>query len=105
MQAESDGLTMQGHPEVKSTRRGVRGVCANCSQRVPGVQSGRPHSIIKHTGQARVLKGTRGQKPGGAWNGTRGAGKVKDKRGRAPKTATKGTSVPKVRFLGPAEGR
>ena len=56
VQAESDGVTMQGHPEVKSTRWGVRGVCANCSQRVPRVQSGKPHSIIKHTGQARVLK-------------------------------------------------
>ena len=37
-----------------------------------------------NTGQARVLRETKGGKPGGAWNETRRAGKVQSGWGRAP---------------------
>lgn len=61
---------------------------------------GRPNSIIKHTGQARVPKETKGQKPSEIWNKKRGASEVKSKWGRVPEIAIKETSVPRVQFCG-----
>lgn len=59
-----------------------------------------PNSTIKHVGQARVPKKTKGQKPGGAWNETRGTGKVNSTWGRLLKLAIKGTSVLRVQLSG-----
>ena len=52
-----------------------------------------------NTGRARVLRETKGGKPGGACNETRRAGKVQSW-GRGAKIATKGTSAPKVHLSG-----
>ena len=52
VEAASEGVTMQGHPEVKAQSGGGGG--ANCSQGSPEVRSGRPNSIIKHRASESV---------------------------------------------------
>lgn len=60
---------------------------------------GRPNSIIKHTGHARVPTETKGQSQ--VELGTKPGKEVKS---RANVIATKGNCVPKVQFSGPGEG-
>lgn len=87
-EGESFRVNVVGQPEVRLTW-----------------WEGRPNSIIKHIGQARVPEEIKGQKPDGTWNRTRGAGKVKSKWRRVPKVATKGTSIPKVHLAAPGKWR
>ena len=104
VEAESEGVTIQGHPEVKAQTFN-RGQCANCSQGFPEVWSGRPNSIIKHRGQARVLRETKGGKPGGTWNETRRAGKVQSRWEGPLKLPQKGPVSPEFTLVAGGEGR
>ena len=106
VEAESEGATMQGHPEAKAqSGGGGGGRCANCSQGFPEVRSGRPNSIIKHRGQARMLRETKGGKPGGAWNETRRAGKVQSRWEGPIKLPQKGPVSPRFTLVLRGEGR
>ena len=78
---------------------------ANCSQGSPEVRSGRPDSTVKHRGRARVLRETKGGKPGGAWNETRRAGKVQSRLGGGLKLPQKGPGPPRFTLVAGGEGR
>ena len=101
-EAESEGVTTQGTLRLKHK---VGGRCASCSQGFPEVWSGRPYSIIKHRGQARVLRETKGGKPGGAWNETRRAGKVQSRWEGPLKLPQKGPVSPGFTLVAGGEGR
>ena len=58
-----------------------------------------------NTGQARVLRETKGGKPGGAWNETRRAGKVQSRWEGPLKLAQKGPVSPRFTLVARAEGR
>ena len=95
----------RGTLRLKHKVGGGGGRCANCSQGFPEVRSGRPNSIIKHRGQARMLRETKGGKPGGAWNETRRAGKVQSRWEGPIKLPQKGPVSPRFTLVLRGEGR
>lgn len=105
---ESESRVRQGQYDEQAEVRHPwwgGGMCANCSQRVPKVPYGKA-KFHHQTHRARQSANRdKGSEPGGAWDETRGGGKVKSKWRRDPIIATKGNCVPEVQFSGPRGGR
>lgn len=68
-----------GQDNVRSDTLGGEEGCANCSHRVPEVQYGEAKFHHQTRRASKSTERVKGSVPGGAWQRTKGAGKIKSK--------------------------